>query len=281
MITIGQHHTLKVTKITPFGAFFDAEDLGELLMPNKHGAKGLQEGDIKKVFIYLDSDDRPICTLQQPKIRTGEFAYLNVVDSNNVGAFLDWGLDKDLLVPFAEQHRPMEVGKSYLVRAYIDKTDGRIVGSSKIDKFVEEDKPYGYSVKQPVNLIIANSTDLGFKAIINHHHWGVLYKGEVFQRLSFGETVKGFIKAIRPDGKIDLTLQGGQATRDKYTQVILAYLKRHNGFAPVHDKTDPEQISLMFKMSKKAFKKTIGGLYKQKIIKIENDGIYLIDSSTQ
>lgn len=277
MITIGQHHTLRVTKITPFGAFFDADELGEVLMPNKHGAKGLHEGDVKKVFIYLDSDDRPICTLQQPKVRVGEFAYLKVIDSNSVGAFLDWGLDKDLLVPFAEQHKPMEVGKFYLVRAYIDNTDGRIVASSKIDKFVEEDKPFGYSVKQPVHLIIANTTDLGFKAIINHHHWGVLYKGEVFQRLSFGENVKGFIKFIRPDGKIDLTLQGGQETRDKYSQVILTYLKRNNGYAPVHDKSDPEQISLMFKMSKKAFKKTIGGLYKQKVIKIEDDGIYLLD----
>lgn len=277
MITIGQHHTLRVTKITPFGAFFDADELGEVLMPNKHGAKGMHEGDVKKVFIYLDSDDRPICTLQQPKVRVGEFAYLKVIDSNSVGAFLDWGLDKDLLVPFAEQHKPMEVGKFYLVRAYIDNTDGRIVASSKIDKFVEEDKPFGYSVKQPVNLIIANTTDLGFKAIINHHHWGVLYKGEVFQRLSFGENVQGFIKFIRPDGKIDLTLQGGQETRDKYSQVILTYLKRNNGYAPVHDKSDPEQISLMFKMSKKAFKKTIGGLYKQKVIKIEDDGIYLLD----
>ncbi|WP_054112531.1 CvfB family protein [Marinagarivorans algicola] len=277
MITIGQHHTLRVTKITPFGAFFDADDLGEVLMPNKHGAKGLAVGDTQAVFIYLDSDDRPICTLQKPKIRVGEFALLRVIDSNSVGAFLDWGLDKDLLVPFAEQHRPMEVGRSYLVRAYIDHTDGRIVASSKVDKFVEEDKPHGYSVKQAVNLIVANTTDLGFKAIINHHHWGVLYKEEVFQRLSFGQAIKGYIKFIRPDGKIDLTLQGGQETRDKYTHVILNYLKRHNGYAPVHDKSDPEQISLMFKMSKKAFKKTIGGLYKQKIIRIENDGIYLLD----
>lgn len=278
MITIGQHHTLNVIKITPFGAFFDADDLGEVLMPNKHGAKGLDVGDSREVFIYLDSDDRPICTLQKPKVRVGEFAYLEVIDTNSVGAFIDWGLDKDLLVPFAEQHRPMEVGKSYLVRAYVDNIDGRIVGSSKVDKFVEEDKPFGYSVKQPVNLTIANTTDLGFKAIINNHHWGVLYKGEVFQSLSFGQSIKGYIKFIRPDGKIDLTLQGGQETRDKYSHVILNYLKRHNGYAPVHDKSDPEQISLMFKMSKKAFKKTIGGLYKQKVIRIENDGIYLLES---
>lgn len=276
MITLGQHYTLTVTKKTPFGAFFDADDLGEVLMPNKHGAKSLNVGDSQKIFIYLDSDDRPICTLQTPRIRVGEFAYLTVIDTNSVGAFLDWGLDKDLLVPFAQQHRPMEVGKAYLVRAYIDKHDGRIVASSKLDQFLEEDKPYGYSEKQPVHLMIANTTDIGFKAIINHHHWGVLYKGEVFQTLSFGQSIKGYIKNIREDGKIDLTLQGGQETRDKYTQTILTYLQHNNGFAPVHDKTDPEHISRLFKMSKKAFKKTIGGLYKQKVIRIEHDGIYLV-----
>jgi predicted RNA-binding protein (virulence factor B family) len=199
-----------------------------------------------------------------------------VVAITDVGAFLDWGLDKDVLVPFAEQHRPMEVGQSYLVYLYLDKVDGRITASSKIDKFLDDEKPHHYRPRQSVNLIIANSTELGYKAIINHSHWGVLYKDEVFQRLSFGQSIKGFIKHIRPDGKIDLSLQGGQETRDKYANIIINYLKKQNGFAPVHDKSDPQLISDLFGMSKGAFKKAIGGLYKDNVISIEKDGIRLL-----
>ena len=197
--------------------------------------------------------------------------------NTSVGSFLDWGLDKDLLVPFSEQHKPMEVGQSYLVYVYINKADDRIVASSKIDKIIDDDKPHDFKPQQAVDLIIANSTDLGYKAIINHSHWGVLYKNEVHQRLSFGQSIKGFIKQIRPDGKIDLSLQGGQETRDKYTTLILDYLRNKDGFAPVHDKSDPKLISDLFGMSKGAFKKTIGGLYKQRIISIEKDGIRLIE----
>ena len=204
-----------------------------------------------------------------------EFAYLEVVATTSVGAFLDWGLDKDVLVPFGEQHKPMEVGHSYLVYLYVGDNDGRITASSKIDKFLDDERPHDYEPQQAVDLIIANSTELGYKAIINHNHWGVLYKDEVFQRLSFGQSISGFIKNIRPDGKIDLSLHGGQVTRDRYSEIILNYLKAKNGFAPVHDKSDPELISELFGMSKKAFKKTIGGLYKQRVIRIEKDGIHL------
>lgn len=205
----------------------------------------------------------------------GEFAYLKVVDTSSVGAFLDWGLDKDLLVPFAEQHRPMEVDRSYLVHVFIG-IDGRILASSKIDKFLDDERPHHFKPRQTVDLIIANTTELGYKAIINHSHWGVLYKNEVHQRLSFGQYKKGFIKNIREDGKIDLSLQGGQETRDKYAKIILDYLKKQNGFAAVHDKSDPQLISDLFGMSKGAFKKAIGGLYKQRIIRIEKDGIHLL-----
>jgi predicted RNA-binding protein (virulence factor B family) len=198
------------------------------------------------------------------------------VENTRVGAFLDWGLDKDLLVPFSEQHKPMEVGHSYLVYVYINEADGRIVASSKIDKFLDDEKPHNFKPQQAVDLIIANSTDLGYKAIVNHSHWGVLYKNEVHQRLSFGQSIKGFIKHVRPDGKIDLSLEGGKVTRDKYSEIILNYLKKKNGFAPVHDKSDPKLISDLFGMSKGAFKKAIGGLYKQRIISIEKDGIRLL-----
>ncbi len=277
MIKIGHTYELEVIKTVDFGVYLDAKDLGEVLLPRKHAPHDVSEGDTFDVFLYLDSEDRPVATTQKPRACVGEFAYLSVLDTTNVGAFLDWGLDKDVLVPFAEQHRTMEVGSSYLVYLYLDKVDGRVTASSKIDKFLDDNKPHDYKPRQAVNLIIANSTDLGYKAIVNHSHWRVLYKGEVFQRLSFGQNIKGFIKHIRPDGKIDLSLQGGRETRDKYAQIIEDHLKNQNGFAPVHDKSDPQLISKLFGMSKGAFKKAIGGLYKQKIISIEKDGIRLIE----
>lgn len=277
MISIGKSYELEVIKSVDFGFYLDAKDLGEVLLPLKHAPDDLEIGDVLDVFLYLDSEGRPVATTQVPKAKVGEFAYLKVLATTDVGAFLDWGLDKDVLVPFAEQHRPMEKDKSYLVYLYLDKVDERITASSKIDKFLSDDEPHDFAPMQAVDLIIANSTDLGYKAIINHSHWGVLYENEVHQRLSFGQYKKGFIKYVRPDKRIDLTLQGGQETRDKYTKIILNYLQKNNGFAPVHDKSDPKLISDLFGMSKKAFKKTIGGLYKSRTITIEDDGIRLIE----
>ena len=276
MITIGQVYDLEVIKLVAFGAYLDAHELGEVLLPNKNAPENMAIGDTVEVFLYLDSEGRLVATNHSPRVMVGEFAYLQAVDTSKVGAFLDWGLDKDLFVPFAEQHRPMQVGHSYLVYVYIG-LDGRIVASSKIDKFLDDEKPHDYKAGQPVQLIIANSTELGFKAIIDHSHWGVLYKNEVHQRLSFGQSINGYIKYVRPDGKIDLTLQGGKETRDKYEKIILQYLNKQKGFAPVHDKSDPQLISDLFGMSKGAFKRAIGGLYKQRIISIEKDGIRLLD----
>lgn len=277
MIKVGRSYELDVIKAMDFGFYLDAEELGEVLLPIKYAPEDLEVGDYLEVFLYLDSEGRPVATTQKPKARVGEFAYLEVLANTEVGAFLDWGLDKDLLVPFSEQHRPMEVGHAYLVHIYLNDVDGRIVASSKIDKFLNDETPHDFKPQQAVDLIIANSTDLGYKAIVNHSHWGVLYKNEVHQRLSFGQSIQGFIKHVRPDGKIDLSLEGGQVTRDKYSEIILNYLKRQNGFAPVHDKSDPKLISDLFGMSKGAFKKAIGGLYKQRVISIEKDGIRLLD----
>ena len=276
MITIGKTYKLKAVKKLDFGVYLDAEDLYEVLLPKRYVPRDLEMGDEIEVFLYLDSEDRPIATTEIPKIQLGEFAYLPVVDVNNTGAFLDWGLMKDLFVPYGEQHRPMEVGSSYIVYLYLDKIKGRLTASSKIDKFLDDEKPHDFTPQQAVKLLIANSTDLGYKAIINNSHWGVLFENEVHQRLSFGQSIDGFIKHVRPDGKIDLSLQGGKETRDKYERLILTYLNQHGGFAQVHDKSDPKLISDLFGMSKKAFKKAIGGLYKQKIINIEKDGINLV-----
>ncbi|HIF18819.1 MAG TPA: GntR family transcriptional regulator [Cycloclasticus sp.] len=280
MVKVGHTHQLDVIKALDFGFYLDAKELGEVLLPNKHAPNDLSVGDKLHVFLYLDSEDRPIATTKAPKAKVGEFAYLKCVARTHVGAFLDWGLEKDILVPFAEQHRPMDVDKSYLVYIYLDKNDGRLVASSKIDKYIDDEAPHDFTPQQQVNLIIGNSTDLGFKAIINNSHWGVLYKNDVFQTLSFGQSKKGFIKRIREDGKIDLSLQGGKETRDKYTKIILNYLEKHDGFAPLHDKSSPEIIADTFGMSKGAFKKSIGGLYKQRIISINKDGIRLLDTNS-
>ncbi|VAW94191.1 FIG01056949: hypothetical protein [hydrothermal vent metagenome] len=277
MISVGDTYYLKVVKYTNFGFFLEAGEIGLVLLPQKHAPKGLSVDDTIEVFLYLDSEDRPIATTQKPKAKVGEFAYLKVLAKTEVGFFLDWGLDKDLMVPFSEQHRPMEVGNYYLVYLYLDKVDDRITASSKIDKFLDDDKPHEFEAKQAVNLIIANSTELGFKAIINNSHWGLLYKDDVHQRLSFGQVISGYIKNIRSDGRIDLSLQGGQVTRDKNERLILNLLRQENGFLAVHDKSDPQLISKMFRMSKASFKKTIGRLYKQKVINIEKTGIRLID----
>lgn len=275
MIQIGQTYELSVEKIVDFRVYLNAKELGKVLL--KHAPRGLSVGDTVVAFLYLNSEGQAVATTQEPKAKVGEFAYLEVLALTTVGAFLDWGLEKDVLVPFAEQHRPMEVGRSYLVYLYLDKQQERITASSKVNKFIDDDKPHHFEAKQGVDLIIANSTDLGYKAIINHSHWGVIYKNEVFHRLSFGQSIRGYIKQVRPDGKIDLSLQGGQETRDKHAATILGYLERRNGFAPAHDKSDPKLISDLFGMSKGAFKKTIGGLYKQKLITIRKDGIHLIE----
>ncbi|EMI46182.1 putative nucleic acid binding protein, YitL type [Rhodopirellula sp. SWK7] len=275
MMEIGSSYELQVLKKTDFGFYLNADNLGEVLLPTKHAPADLQVDDTVHVFLYLDSDDRPIATTQTPKVEVGEFAFLEVKDNTPIGAFMDWGLDKDVLVPFAEQHRPMNVGNRYLVFLYLD-NQGRITATSKIDKCVLEDDEHDFHPQQPVDLIIANSTELGFKAIVDQSYWGLLYKDDVDQRLSFGQSIQGYIKRVREDGKIDLSLKSSQEVRDSHSQIVQDYLREHNGFAPIHDKSPPDQISDLLGMSKKQFKKTIGTLYKQRIITIEEDGIRLV-----
>jgi len=281
MLTLGQTYTLNVLKMTDQGAYVDGEELGEILLPTKHCPPDIEIGSALAVFLYQDSESRLIVTTQIPKVQVGEFAYLKVVENTDYGTFLDWGLDKDLMAPYGEQHVPMQEHKSYLVYVYLNEADGRITASSKIDKFLDSQAPHDFAPGQQVDLIIANSTDLGFKAIINHSHWGLLYKDEVHERLSFGQSRRGFIKYVRPDGKIDLALKEEQETRDQYTRTVLNYLNWYNGFAAVNDKTDPAVIQELFGMSKKSFKKVIGRLYKQRIIKIEADGIRLNKQATK
>jgi len=276
MSLIGQYSTLPVVNIVDFGVYLDAGDeLGEVLLPKKYCPKGVEIDDELDVFIYLDSKDLPIATTVKPRATVGQFAYLKCTDENRFGAFLDWGLEKDVLVPFAEQHRPLEVGKSYLVYLYIDDIDHRITASSKVDKFLKDESDKQFKPRQKVELIIANTTDLGIKAIVNHSHWGLIHKSDIFDRLSFGQTKTGFIKQVRPDGRINLTFDGGQASRDRNAQLVIDFLNKNDGQAPFHDKSDPKVISRVFGISKAAFKKAIGNLYKNGDIVIESSGIKL------
>jgi len=279
MKNLGQTCNARVLREVSMGAILEVGEGDEVLLPTKFCPDYL--GDEIEVFLYLDSQGLPVATTQTPKAEVGQFAYLEAIDNSDFGTFLDWGLDKDLLAPFGEQHRPMVTGNSYLVYVHISKADGRIIASSKIDKFLDDERPHDFRVGQAVELIIANSTELGFKAIVNNSHWGVLYKNEVKERLSFGQSKSGFIKYIRPDGKLDLTLQGGQETRDKNAKAIVSYLQKNNKYAPLHDKSEPELIRQLLGMSKAAFKKSLGGLYKRRIIALEDGGIRLLEAEDE
>ncbi|MBW8183895.1 CvfB family protein [Shewanella nanhaiensis] len=277
MIQIGKTSRLEVVKTVEFGVYLDGQELGQILLPTKFMPKECNLGDLVEVFIYLDSEDKLIATTRKPIAQVGEFAYLKAVATGPYGAFLDWGLEKDLLLPFGEQHREIEEGRSYLVYIYTNSADERIVASSKIDKFLDKTPP-PYDAGEEVNLIIGGTTDLGYKAIINHSHWGVIFKNEVFRSLSFGQRVKGFIKQVRGDDKIDLILQKGvKEELDKHSTTIMFKLKQAGGYLPLNDKTDADTIYAKLSMSKKAFKKSIGGLYKAKQITISPDGIRLVD----
>ncbi|MFW5706454.1 MAG: S1 RNA-binding domain-containing protein [Bacteroidota bacterium] len=275
-IKIGQYNTLKVVKSLDFGVYLDGGELGEILMPAKWVPPGTQPGDDVEVFIYFDSEDRPIATTLKPKATVGSFAWLKVKAVDRIGAFLDWGLDKDLLVPFSEQNAKMEEGRSYLVYLYVDPRSKRIAASAKLEKFLDKE-PIDYSEGQQVDLIIWTRSELGFKAIINQKHQGLLYSGEIFQDLKPGEQRKGYIARIRPDDKIDLRLQpsGYENMIDDFSQKLLNAIKENDGFLPLTDKSSPEEIYRILQMSKKNFKKSVGALYKKQLIAINENGIAL------
>lgn len=275
MAKIGGVDTLNVVKEVDFGVYLDGGSLGEILLPKKQVPKQCHVGSTIEVFLYLDSEDRVIATTRQPKAKVGQFANLKVAAVNRTGVFLDWGLEKDLLLPFSEQRKRPEVGQNVLVFVYIDRIDRRIVASSKIDKFLDQVEPR-FSDGQEVDLIIGGTSDLGFKAIVNNTHWGVLYKDEVFEYLTVGSHHKGFIKRMREDGKIDLTLsRPAEEQRDELSQTVLDELKKRNGYLPIGDKSAPEVIYKKFKVSKRIYKQTIGGLLKSGLIEIEPEGIRL------
>ena len=255
MVEIGKINTLEIVRETDNGVYLDGQELGEILMPQKFVTDEVKKAGWADVFVYSDSEDRLIATTEKPKAMVGDFAWLNVVATSKFGAFLDWGLPKDLLVPFREQKANMLEGKSYLVYIFVDMLTKRVAASAKLEKFLDNTPPE-YEKGEEVQLLITEETDLGFKAIINNEHWGILYKNQVFQSIEPGQQLKGYINKIREDEKIDLLLEKpGYEKVDAISQKILDELKANNGFMAVSDKTSPDMINALFSISKKNFKR--------------------------
>jgi uncharacterized protein len=278
MIAIGQYNTLTVLRDTKVGLFLgETPDDEGILLPNKYVPNDIKIGDSLVVFVYLDHEERPVATTLEPYVLLNEFALLRVNYINQVGAFLDWGLEKDLFVPFAAQARPMEKGKRYLVYMFMDPKSNRLVASSKTNQFLSNEE-LTVRVGDEVDLIVSHITDIGINVIINEQHKGLLYKDEVYDdAIRTGDRLRGFIKTIRPDQKIDVSLQAfGYQKVEPNAQTILDELKASRGFLRLHDNSHPEDIKSVLKMSKKTFKKAIGALYKDKLIEIKEDGIYLV-----
>ncbi|WP_128545873.1 CvfB family protein [Larkinella soli] len=275
MIIIGRINTLTALRETSVGFFLGDDEGNDVLLPNKYVPLDLRVDDTIDVFIYTDSEDRLIATTLIPKIQRNEFARLQVVSVTGVGAFLDWGLEKDLLVPYREQARPMEVGRWYIVYLYLDYDTERLVASARINRFLDTGRP-DLEEGQEVALLAYEATDLGVNVIINNRYRGLVYANEIFRKIYPGDRLTGYIKQVREDERVDVSLQKpGYQNVEAGTDRILAALKERRGFLPLTDHSDPEEIYDLLEMSKKTFKKAVGALYRERRIIIKEDGIYL------
>jgi len=277
MITIGTFNNLQVVKQVDFGVYLDGDALDTILLPKRYVPNGCEIGDWIDVFLYFDSDDLLIATTEKPKVEVGCCEMLKVVDINHAGAFMDWGLPKDLLVPYNEQQKPMEVGYSYVVYVYHDEASDRIAASTKLSHHLDE-QPVWLKPRQSVNLQIASRTELGYKAIIDDKYLGLLFRADAYRPLKIGERLPGFVKSIRSDGKIDLlisqaTLQGDH----ELSQQIVQYLTDQGGTSTLTDKSDPEEIYRVFKVSKKKYKQALGNLYKSRKITMTPGMVQLVE----
>lgn len=275
MIHVGQYQDLEILRLTPPGLFLGDTEGNEVLLPNKYIPAVYDIGDKINVFVYLDFDERIVATTLHPKILLNGFAMLKVKDSSSIGAFMDWGLEKDLFVPFREQLSKMRVGAYYLVHMYLDESSGRLVASQKVRKFLDNRE---LTIKEgdEVDIIVANESELGVNVIVNQKHAGLIYHDEVFKELRSGDEMKAWVKKIREGNKIDIALQqSGYKSIEPVSGKILDELKQHGGFLPLHDGSDPQEIYETLGMSKKTFKKAIGLLYKQQLLLIEPAGIRL------
>jgi predicted RNA-binding protein (virulence factor B family) len=280
MLQVGKFNTLDVIKEVPFGFYLDGKDAGQILLPNKNAPLGCKLGDSVTAFIYHDSDDRIIATTKRPKVLVDHCAFLKVVSVTKVGMFLDWGLEKDLLVPYSEQDYPMSEGLSYVVYMFCDEETGRLAASTRLSDFLYEESNQEsgmFEPKQEVELLICGHTEMGYKAIINGSHLGLIFRDEVFKPIKIGHSMIGYIKRIREDGKIDLCFQFHDPTaRNSLEEQIIEDLIAHDGLSTLTDKSSADEISKRFKVSKNVYKKAIGSLFRQKRILLDKTKITLI-----
>ena len=275
MIQLGRMNSLSIIKIDEKGAWLDADDLGHVFVPQSQLPEAIKVGSTLAVFPYLDGDSELVISVDKPLAQVGEFAGMKVISASRIGAFLDWGLKKDLFVPANEQAKPMQTGHTYVVYVYLDR-ESRPTATSRLDHYLSIEMPR-YEPWEEVDLLICEQTDLGYKVIVNKKFWGLIFYNEIFTTIKIGQRTKGYIKKIHEDGKLDVTLnKPGLARKDEAGEKILARLQKQGGFLPVGDKSSPELIYSQFSMSKGTFKKAIGGLFKQGLIVIESDGIRLV-----
>lgn len=280
-IKLGKFNQLEVVKKVDFGIYLDGGEEGEVLLPTRYVPEDCAVGDILNVFLYLDMEERLIATTLVPYVQVGEFAYLEVAWVNQYGAFLNWGLMKDLFVPFREQKMKMQVGRKYMIHAHLDDESYRIVASAKVERYLSKEKPE-YSAGDEVDILVWQKTDLGFKAIIDNKYSGLLYENEIFTPLSAGMQLKAYVKQVREDGKVDLMLQKpGFAKVGDFSKTLLDYLREQGGRIALTDKSPAEEIYEVFGVSKKTFKKGVGDLYKKRLISLQDDAIVLVKSRTK
>ena len=275
-ITLGAYNLLKVVKKVDFGMYLDGGVEGEILLPTRYVPEGCKIGDELNVFLYLDQDEKIIATTLEPLAKVGDFACLEVAWVNEYGAFLNWGLMTDLFCPFREQKKRMQKGERYIVYVKLDEESYRIMATAKVDKYLNQDKP-AYKHGDEVDLLVQQKTELGFKVIIDNAYGGLIYDNQVFRPLHTGDHLKGYIDRVRPDGKIDVTIQPtGRRQTEEFSDVLLAYLQDNGGHCSLGDKSPAELIADRFKVSKKTFKKAIGDLYRKRLITISDEGIDLV-----
>jgi predicted RNA-binding protein (virulence factor B family) len=278
MIEIGKFNELIILRETDPGLYLAEDEQSEdvVLLPHKYKPEHFKIGDTIRVFVYLDNEERPIATTLKPFVTLNQFAYLHCADVNKFGAFMDWGLEKQLFVPFKEQARPMKAGNWYIVHLYLDEKTNRLVGSSKSNQFLQNDQ---LTVKQfdEVDILVTHLTEKGANVIINGIHKGLIYRDDIFEDIRTGDSIKAYIMKIRNDRKIDVVLQTpGYRSIEPNAQYVLDELRSAGGFLPFHDKSSPDEIKNGLGISKKSFKKAIGHLFKNKQILIKDDGIELI-----
>lgn len=277
MIKIGKNNILKVVKRVDFGLYLDGGEFGEILMPQKYVAEGTEIGDEVEVFIYCDSEDRLVATTERPFVYVGEFGLLKAVSVSGIGAFMEWGVMKDLLIPFREQAERIEEGKSYIVYAYLDNTTKRIVGSTKLSKFLGNRIPR-YAAGEQVDVLIVKRTDLGYKVIVDNLFGGMIYFNDLFDPVSVGDRLPAYVKLVREDGKIDVTLReyGGERVFQLAYRIV-GYLRDNGGRMTICDTSSPEEIKAVFQCSKKDFKKALGYLYKKGQVRVSDKEVALLE----